>query len=208
MRDLGGVKEDTILNNPPHLVTRVGRMRMGHVKEVTVDGRHAVGGGLAHRTGGLLTLVDGVVGEVNFYFVLRPTEGQDVDRGEDAVAATADCVYVKPFFTGPGRGSRGDLRSGGDHGKRRRGGRCNIDHRDNGHDSEGGRGAKTAGTSSLSQISHWWRTPARGRVRGIVITFSRYDNGRDGNRGHLIVREIIYSSPSRGSNTSPSTLRS
>src|ERR1019366_4394829 len=106
MRNLWSMKEDAVLNDSAHLVAWVGLNRVRHVKEVTVDGRHPARCGLAHRAWGLHAAVDGVVGEVNFDRVLRPAEGEDVDRREHAVLATADCIYVEPVRAG---------RPGGDH---------------------------------------------------------------------------------------------
>src|ERR1019366_10812088 len=95
MGDLGGVKQDAVLNDPAHLVARVELSPMRHGKEVTVGGRHAANCGLAHRAWGLLTPVDGVVGEANFDRIQRLAEGEDMDRREHAILAAADCIYVE-----------------------------------------------------------------------------------------------------------------
>src|ERR1019366_9801888 len=112
MRDLGSMQKDAVLNNPAHLVARIGLTRARHVKEVTVDGRNAARRGLAHSAGGLQTPVDGVLGEANFHRVLRLTEAQYVDRREHAKLPTVDCKYAEPILTcrsGCGRGvPRGD----------------------------------------------------------------------------------------------------
>lgn len=100
MRDFGGVKEDAVLNDPAHAIARVGFSLVRQVKKITVDGRHATGRALAHRTWSLHSPVDGVVGEANFDRVQRPAEGEDVNHREHAVLATADFINVEPFFTG------------------------------------------------------------------------------------------------------------
>jgi len=65
MRDLWGMQEDTVLDDPAHLVARVGRTRMRQIKEVTVDRRHAARRDPAHGAGRLRTAVDGALGEAN-----------------------------------------------------------------------------------------------------------------------------------------------
>jgi len=70
------MQKDAVLDDPAHLVARVGLARTRHVKKVTVDGRNAARRRLAHRAGGLPSPVDGLLGEVNFYGELRPAEGE------------------------------------------------------------------------------------------------------------------------------------
>src|ERR1019366_5441394 len=103
-----------------------------------VDGRHAMRCGLAHRAGCLHTPVEGVMGEDNLYFVLRPADSEDVDRRGNAILTTTDCVYVEPFLPGHRGGGRGDARCDAVSWERRRGGRSNIDHRDDGSDEHRG----------------------------------------------------------------------
>ena len=124
MRDLWGMKEDAVLNDASHLVAGVGHTRLSQVIEVTINRGHAVCCGLAHGTGGLFTPVDGLVGEANFYRVLRPTEGEDVDCRKHAVLSTIDCEYMEPILTVRIRDSRADPRYRADRSERRRGGRC------------------------------------------------------------------------------------
>ena len=153
MRDLWGMQEDAVLDDPAHLVTRVGLTRRRRVKEVTVDGRHAACRGPTHSAGSLPAPVDGVVGEVNLDRVRRPAEGEDVDCRQHPIVATVDCEDVEPTLAGRTGGAWGDP-----HG--------DTDQRDN--CSDGDRYAQAVATADPSQISHSCPTPLGRRDLRIV----------------------------------------
>ena len=134
MRNLWSMQENAVLNDPAHFVTRIRLPFVRHVIEVSVHRRHAIDGATAHGAGGLFTAVDFVVRKVNGERVLRPSEGEYMDRGVHAVLGSVNRMHVQLARDGRNCGSWGGTRDLVD-GERHHGERC--DHGDCETDNDG-----------------------------------------------------------------------